>query len=239
MGPRGRLWRGPRRACDGGTVVPENAKNAKNATDAKNAKRTLRAALLGRRAALGPELIRARSRRLTERLFDLREWREAEGVAAFIGVGGEPETWALLSATLGAGKRLALPRVCRRPPEGGRSRLDFVLVDDLGALVRARFGLWEPSVGERPERRSTSPGEALGIDLVLVPGVGFDRQGRRLGFGMGYYDRALASLRRLRSPRRIGIAFEEAVDPEEGSIPTDEHDVPMHALLTEEGLSRC
>ncbi len=207
--------------------------------DLENAKRGLRAELLRRRAGLDPELLRARSRRLTERLFELREWREAEGVAAFVGVGGEPETWTLLSATLGAGKRLALPRVCRRPPEGGRSRLDFVLVDDLGALAPARFGLWEPSVEAREERRSTSPGEALGIDLVLVPGVGFDRQGRRLGFGMGYYDRALAPLRGLSSPRRIGICFAEALDPEEGSIPTDEHDVPMHAVLSEEGLIRC
>ena len=185
-----------------------------------------------------PGSIRSRSQRLTERLLGLREWRAAAGVAAFVGVGGEPETWALLSATLGAGKRLALPRVCRRPPEGGRSRLDFILVDDLASLVRGPFGLWEPAPELREGRRAASPGAALGIDLVLVPGVGFDRHGRRLGFGKGYYDRALGPLRELDSPRRIGICFADALDPEEGPIPTGEHDVEMHGVLCENALIR-
>lgn len=206
--------------------------------DPRRGKSELRAALLRRRAAASPEAIRSRSRRLTERLLGLREWRDAVGVAAFVGVGGEPETWALLSATLGAGKRLALPRVCRRPVGGGRSRLDFVLVDDLASLVRGPFGLWEPAPETRVGRRAANPGASLGIDLILVPGVGFDRQGRRLGFGKGYYDRALGPLRGLDPPRRIGICFAEALDPEEGPIPTDEHDVEMHGLLCEDELIR-
>lgn len=207
--------------------------------DPERAKSDLRAALLQRRAAASPEAVRSRSERLTERLLGLREWRDAAGVAAFVGVGGEPETWALLSATLGAGKRLALPRVCRRPPEGGRSRLDFVLVDDLASLVRGPFGLWEPAPEPREGRRAASPGAALGIDLVLVPGVGFDRLGRRLGFGKGYYDRALGPLRDLGSPRRIGVCFADALDPEEGPIPTGDHDVEMHGILCENVLIRC
>ena len=202
------------------------------------AKAELRAALLGRRAAASPESVRARSRRLTDRLLGLPEWREAEGVAAFVGFGGEPDTWSLLSATLGAGKRLALPRVSRRSA-GGPSRLEFILVRDLGALVRGSFGLWEPGPEIREERRARSPGAGLGIDLVLVPGVGFDREGRRLGFGKGYYDRALAPLRRLDSPRRIGLCFADALDPAEGPIPNDEHDVAMHRILSEDGLVDC
>ncbi|HFE45652.1 MAG TPA: 5-formyltetrahydrofolate cyclo-ligase, partial [Nannocystis exedens] len=76
------------------------------------AKGELRAALLRRRAAASASSVASRSRTLVERIIGLAEWQQAGGVAAFVGVGGEPDTWALLSATLGAGKRLALPRVC-------------------------------------------------------------------------------------------------------------------------------
>ncbi|HFE45647.1 MAG TPA: 5-formyltetrahydrofolate cyclo-ligase, partial [Nannocystis exedens] len=199
------------------------------------AKGELRAALLRRRAAASASSVASRSRTLVERIIGLAEWQQARGVAAFVGVGGEPDTWALLSATLGAGKRLALPRVCARTKGGGPRRLEFVVVDDLAELVRASFGLWEPPprsavTGSRLSsgRRSPTPGTDLGIDLILVPGVAFDRRGHRLGFGKGYYDRALQPLRGLADPHRIGVCFADALDPKEGPIPTADHDVSMH-----------
>jgi 5-formyltetrahydrofolate cyclo-ligase len=201
-------------------------------------KADLRAEVLSRRAKLTPEVIAARSAALTRRLLDLPAWRRARGVAAFVGVGGEPDTAAILAATLGAGKRLLLPRVCRRPPEGGRSRLGFLPLRDLGALERARFGLLEPPpAGDDPG--APTPGPALGVDLILVPGLAFDRQGGRLGFGMSFYDRALAPLAGSPTPLRVALCFAEFLEPRGGPVPTDHHDVPMHALLTERALLRC
>ncbi|MEZ4382636.1 MAG: 5-formyltetrahydrofolate cyclo-ligase [Nannocystaceae bacterium] len=193
----------------------------------------LRAEVLARRAALAPEVIAARSAALTRRLLELPAWRRARRVAAFVGVGGEPDTAAILAATLGAGKRLLLPRVVRRPPEGGRSRLGFRWLGDLGALEPGRFGLLEPpAVG--PEAATLVP--ALAVDLVLVPGLAFARGGGRLGFGMGYYDRALAPLAGAAAPLRVGICFAEFVG---AAVPTEAHDVPMHALLSERELVDC
>lgn len=195
------------------------------------AKAALRRALLGRRAALDAAEVAARSQRLTRALLDDACWQGAGGVAAFVGVGGEPETAAILAATLGAGKRLALPRVESAPPR----HLDFVLVDDLAALVSAPFGLREPAA--RPdERRSSTPGPALGIDLVLVPGLAFAWGGARLGFGKGYYDRALAPLRGAPRPLRLGVCFAGWFDPPEGPLPCEAHDVPVHGVLTDEGI---
>jgi len=208
------------------------------------AKGELRAALLRRRAVASAGSIASRSRSLVQRIFGLPEWQRARGVAAFVGVGGEPETWALLSATLGAGKTLALPRVCARAPGAVFRRLEFVVIEDLAELVRGPFGLWQPPASSaRPRlssnRRSPTPGADLGIDLILVPGVAFDRQGRRLGFGKGHYDRTLEPLRGLANPCRIGVCFADALDPSEGPIASEDHDVAMHMVITERSLIDC
>ena len=66
---------------------------------------------------------------------------------------------------------------------------------------------------------------------MVVPGVAFDREGRRLGHGFGYYDRFLATL--PGDVTRVGLAFANQVIPE---VPVDAWDVPVHALVTEEGV---
>ena len=86
--------------------------------------------------------------------------------------------------------------------------------------------------------RSVTPG-ADQMDLILVPGVGFDRQGNRLGFGRGYYDRLLRPLREeplsaeTKKTLLIGLAFEcQLVD----QLPIDPHDVAMDAIVTERAV---
>jgi 5-formyltetrahydrofolate cyclo-ligase len=69
---------------------------------------------------------------------------------------------------------------------------------------------------------------------VVVPGVAFDRKGRRLGQGFGYYDRFLGAL--PEGVTRVGLAFWHQVVPE---VPVDAWDVPVHALVTEEGVIRA
>lgn len=85
----------------------------------------------------------------------------------------------------------------------------------------------------------TTPTAAAGIDLVLVPGLGFGRDGARLGFGKGHYDRALAPVRDLPAPLRIGSRLDGDLDPAEGRIPKEPFDVPMHWIATPDGLHCC
>ncbi|OGR20235.1 MAG: 5-formyltetrahydrofolate cyclo-ligase, partial [Deltaproteobacteria bacterium RIFOXYB2_FULL_66_7] len=72
-----------------------------------------------------------------------------------------------------------------------------------------------------------------GWDIIVVPGLAFDRRGNRLGRGFGYYDRFLESV--PESVPRVGLAFADQRIPE---VPVEAWDVPVHALVTEEGVIR-
>jgi 5-formyltetrahydrofolate cyclo-ligase len=146
--------------------------------------------------------------------------RSARRVAAFVGVRGEPDTRDWIAAWLAAGGRCWLPRV----DPSGAPRLVFHELRDLAALEAGPFGLLEPPVeGERAE---------LGdLDVVLVPGLAFDRSGARLGQGKGYYDHALAAVRARAQPLRVGVCLAQGL-LEPGRIPMAPTDVPMHAVVT-------
>jgi 5-formyltetrahydrofolate cyclo-ligase len=156
-----------------------------------------------------------------------KAWRDAGVVAAFYGVRREPHTAPLIDAAIAEGKELWLPAV-----QG--HALAFARVRAIDELVAAGFGLREPV----PAADARSLG-ALAPSLVLVPGLGFAKSGARIGFGRGHYDRALAPLWRRRECVRMGVCFASFVDPPEGVIPMDAHDVPMHQLATELGIIVC
>jgi 5-formyltetrahydrofolate cyclo-ligase len=185
--------------------------------------------MLAQRKLLSTSNLDARSRLLTEVVATHPSWRDARGVAAFVGVRGEPDTRPLLQRILDADKRLWLPRV-----SSNRERLEFHLVRALDELIPGPMGLWEPPPGPH-----VSLHEATELELMLIPGLAFNRAGARLGFGKGYYDRALAPLRARSSPVRIALCFKTALDPGAGPIPIDDHDVPMHWIATPERLTRC
>ena len=91
-----------------------------------------------------------------------------------------------------------------------------------GRLVHHRWGMPEP-----PPDSPAAPLEE--IELVLVPGVGFDLQGGRIGFGGGFYDRLLVQLNAV----RVGVAYEQSTVEE---IPTDDHDCRVGYLVRPSGL---
>ena len=112
-----------------------------------------------------------------------------------------------------------------RCPEPGR--LEFAAVEDWSALCAGRFGVLEPAASQ--------PALELGAgDLAIVPGLAFDRAGRRLGRGGGYYDRAFPA-ERSDAPTLVGLAFEFQVVAE---VPSACHDRRMDAVCTEAGLMR-
>ena len=191
----------------------------------------LRAALWQRRLLRSPEANATLSAALLGRLLRHPLWQQARGIAAFVGVRGEPDTWGLLAATLAERKRLWLPRM-----EAGE--IAFVPVHDLRELALGKFGLLEPKPRSGQQTVHT-PTPALGIDVMLIPGLGFTSSGGRLGWGKGHYDRALAPIRQAAAPLRVGVCFGEDLDPHGGPIPHDEHDVPMHWVATPSGVTYC
>ena len=144
-------------------------------------------------------------------------WLEASEVAVFASLGGEVDTGPLIRSAAKAGKIVLLPRTL------GVGQLEFAAIDESEALVPGPFGIREP-LASCPVRPLS------GADLMLVPGLAFDRHGGRLGRGAGYYDRALAGAGRAR-PLCLGIGF--ALQLVE-RVPMTPLDARMDGVVTEE-----
>lgn len=137
-------------------------------------------------------------------------------VAGFMPFGAEIDPGPLLRALAARGARLALPRI-----EG--DDLTFRLHAAGDPLIPGPWGIAEPAAGAplaRPE-------------LILTPLLAFDRRGGRLGYGRGFYDRAL---RRHSAARALGVAF---AAQETGEVPASPSDTPLDAVLTETGMIDC
>ena len=155
----------------------------------------------------------ARSACLADHLRNWAAWQSSATIAAFSALAGEPD---LLDPWPGS-KRVALPRVVGEA-------LEFRWITGREALVPGAFGIREPS----PD----APSAGAAFDLILVPGLGFDRRGHRLGRGKGFYDRFLA----VASGVRVGVCFGEQIVDE---VPREAHDLAMDFLLTPDGILRC
>lgn len=184
-------------------------------------KRRLRAAM---RARSGPEdAARARASGLAacRHLVAWSGFAGASQVVAFASLADEVDTRAIIDAAFAAGKRVLLPRI-------SGATLEFVETRPAETLVPGRFGVSEP-------RSEVGARRVADGSIVLVPGLAFDRCGGRLGRGAGYYDRALAEIAGCESSTRfIGVAFPRQVVER---VPMSAHDVRMHGILTEAGLT--
>ena len=182
-------------------------------------KAVVRAEALGRRRLVDVETRAALAAALAAAGPDLvRRFRPAAAASAFHPIRDEPDTLPLLRALAGAGIATALPVT---PPRGRPMRFRAWRAGE--ALRPGPFGTAEPS----PEAAEMEP------DVLFVPLAAFDRRGGRVGYGAGHYDGALARLRASKRVLAIGVAF--AVQ-EVGRVPTESHDEPLDAVLTEHGL---
>ena len=121
-------------------------------------------------------------------------------------------------------KRVVIP-YCTKDSQGN-NHLGLWHLQDFSELSVGTWGILEP-----PRERWGEPGKEIApeqLDIVIVPGVAFDRQGGRLGNGAGYYDRLFARLSATCS--LVGIAFDSQIFPQ---IIMQEYDVYMHAVITE------
>lgn len=156
----------------------------------------------------------ARSTALLARLQALDGFASAEVVHTYVGIGSEVATLPLIEQLLEHGIRIACPRVA------GGDHLEHREIRSTNDLVEGAMKLLEPD----PERCQELP--ISQIDLVLVPGLAFTRDGHRLGYGRGYYDRLLAQC----EATAIGLAFEaQLVD----ALPGETHDRAVDIVITE------
>jgi 5-formyltetrahydrofolate cyclo-ligase len=186
----------------------------------RDAKRDLRARIVAARDALDPQTHRAGSAAIATRVAALPSFRDARCVLLTLAFRSEWDTRPLIDAALAAGKTLALPRV-----NTSDRMLELHAVRDVERETAPGYrGIAEP----HPALARIAPDA---VDWVLVPGVAFDVEGGRLGYGGGYYDRLLALLP-ARAPRVAG-AFEAQVVAQ---VPSAHHDLVLDALATESRL---
>lgn len=149
---------------------------------------------------------------IAERFFSSESLTQYHSFFVYLSIGSEVSTKEIIERLLAAGKRVCVPRVAGR---------EMICVPYTEAVEKGAFGIMQPIGGEECE-----------CEVALVPLLAADRQGVRLGYGGGYYDRYFA---RHPNVLRVGLAYGgQVVD----RLPREETDCPLHALITEDGI-RC
>lgn len=165
-----------------------------------------------KRRALLPDLAGEKSLALTRKLLELKEFKDAQSVLFYVSTPEEVSTHLAIQESLVLGKKVFVPKIIDET-------LALCPLSSFKDLKPGEFGILEPC--ETP-----NPAHPADIDLIVIPGVAFDRKGNRLGQGKGYYDRLLKETRGF----KVGLAFDEQLADE---LPVEDHDVPLDLLLTD------
>lgn len=185
-------------------------------------RRQLRRLLRARRQALAGRAREEADERLIRTLLQRTWFRRARHLGLYLASDGEPDPLPAVLDHRPRGQRLYLPVLDRRRP----GRLLFTPWTPGEPLLENRYGIGEPV--ERPGRFRP----LWALDALLIPLVGFDRQGNRLGMGGGFYDRTLAALARApRRPRLAGIAY--GFQKVSGGLPVEAWDQPVDEIVTD------
>ena len=180
-------------------------------------KSELRKEIIERRKFLDENTVISASETIVKTLQSLPELQNTKVVLSYMPYGKEVDIKSLNQWILNQGKTLCLPRVI------SKMEMEPRIVNNIKqSFHKSGFGILEPT--EDNELINISK-----IDLVLVPGLAFDKNGNRMGHGNGYYDRFLSSC--STSTIFIGVAYSFQVF---NTIPFDKYDVKIHKLITEE-----
>lgn len=190
------------------------------AGDIFSCKQTLRRELRARRLSIPLPQRRRAAHRAAEHAMRLLQSRQVRSVALYLAAGSELSTIPLRMQLHRAGIVVAAPRIV------GDGRMAFERLSADTPLRRRRHGILEAARKGRRMRRAA-------FDLIVVPLLGFDRFGGRLGAGGGYYDRWLARPRIGRRPLYLGYAY--AVQEVE-CTPREAWDIKLDAVITEQGM---
>lgn len=154
-----------------------------------------------------------KSKLIRDKLLRNKVFRKAKIVMFYIAFGGEVDTGKMIREAKKIGKLICVP-ICRKDKE----IMQPAMLVDHAKLRKGPYGVWEPVAKTRVKPED--------LDLIIVPGLAFDKKGNRLGRGKGYYDRFLGSLSD-KTPS-IGLAFDFQILP---LIPTTVHDVSVRKII--------
>lgn len=187
-------------------------------------KKNIRQEILSLRKLLTPEEVAKKSEQIFKRLTSLTLYADANNVMLYIDFRNEAKTDLIMAHLLENNKGAVIPISI----SGTRDMILSQVFDPKKELERSSYGILEP----KPEYiRKVNPEQ---LDLVIVPGVAFDKEGYRIGYGGGYYDTFFNKLEK--SIASMAIAFDLQIVE---SVPTEEYDLPVDYIITESRLIDC
>ena len=179
----------------------------------------LKRRLCAERIQMPERAVREKSLRIYRRLIDMPAYQLARCIACYVSIKNEVDTRTVIQKAIGGGKRVGVP--VTRADRG----MDFQAIAGLSDLRPVHYGLREPVPNPKMVLLPHT------IDLILVPGIAFDRLGHRIGSGGGYYDRFLVRTEAV----RIGLSYGfQIID----RVPAEPHDVKMDLIITENEVIR-
>lgn len=186
-------------------------------------KKNLRKSIITRRNLLKSSEIFGKGNQIKARLMALELFKQAQVIMLYMDYKNEVPTREIIKTCLALGKRVILPVVV-----AGKEQLSLVEIKGFDDMVASKHGILEPPINALNKRRFED------IDLILAPGVAFDLNGYRLGYGGGYYDRLLAS-NAIHRQRINVIALAFALQIVE-YVPHEGYDQPIDGLITEDNV---
>ncbi|XP_010787017.1 5-formyltetrahydrofolate cyclo-ligase [Notothenia coriiceps] len=194
------------------------------------AKQALRKEIKRRVAALSDEEKRRQSSVLSKQLFRHPKYVSCKRIAVFLSMHDEVRTEEIIRDVFQCGKSCFIPRY-----ESSSNHMDMLQLrslQDMETLPLTAWNIQQPAAEDSSREEALSAG---GLDLILMPGLGFDSLGKRLGRGKGFYDTYLERCMKhpKGKPYTIALAFKEQLLPE---IPVDDNDVLIDEVLYEKDL---
>lgn len=177
------------------------------------------------RDSMSREQVAVKSRAICKQVLSSAEYKDAETIFAYYPLGNEVDCLPVLKDALNTGKRVFLPRT------GQDCQMDFYEIHSLDDVEEGNFHVMEPKASCKqfvPDRKTEKNGQNI---LVLVPGVVFDYQGNRYGYGKGYYDHYFA---RFPWFKRMALAYTEQMSM--NLLECLETDEKMHIIVTEKEI---
>jgi len=156
--------------------------------------------------------------KITERVLADSHIRNAGTILVYVSYGSETDTHFIIKKLLADGRKTAVPRCL----ENGI--MDFIYIESFDDLSAGNFGILEPSGNKKAVITENT--------VCIVPALSFARDGTRLGYGGGYYDRFLET----ENIYTIGICFDEMISDE---LPSEIHDIKIKTIITEERTVQC
>jgi 5-formyltetrahydrofolate cyclo-ligase len=175
-------------------------------------KQAIRNKILVRLKTQKEEYRNKKSKIIKEKLFRNRVFKKAKIVMFYMAFGGEVDTENMIKEAQKSGKTVVVPVCCKN------RMMRPCILKDKGRLSRGPYGMSEPTIKKQVSLKS--------LDLVIVPGMAFDKKGKRLGRGKGYYDRFLMKIPKDTSS--FGLAFDFQILP---FIPTTDIDVDVKKVI--------